>query len=576
MTRPTWPVLSLPDPLPPANAAGQLARSTARWQGLFVASAIAGLLIMGLIHAGNVLALEPERSDRTAAASPGDNAQAGPGAGLSEQDRIRGKQDRRVEVPAPVVNFSGLEGDRATASVMSLADDAPEPADVEGAIDASPNGLSPGEQAALPDPGTPIGNMQDETSDPPAPELNFRGLDGDRLAAAEQGLDAAILAALRHHPLLQGKLAERQALAYAVQSAKAKRYPSLSAQISSRKDSEEQASVGVQQPLWTFGRLRSQIDFAKAAYSSEQWGALAVQRELVESVAAAYARVQGAHAQLDEHESNVREHRRLFELQARRQRGRLATDADRILAQARLLEAQARWRRAAGELREAESELLSLTRTVIDSSPVVDAGMTSLPRLDELLQFALHDSAQVLYMGAKVQEARQNVRVSSTASMPSLSLNAEHSAGQGYIEREDARVGVSLSMNFEGLGLVRRANVKQSELLVEAAMEAQQATAFEQAREMEDLFLKRDTAGAVGDLLAESVALLELSFASDLRQFEAGRKSWIEVMNMQRDLMGQRLELAQARNEVLIYSLRIAARMGRFDGLAEQTVELND
>ena len=55
------------------------------------------------------------------------------------------------------------------------------------------------------------------------------------------------------------------------------------------------------------------------------------------------------------------------------------------------------------------------------------------------------------------------------------------------------------------------------------------------------------------------------TLASFMRQYQSGRKSWMEVLNTQRELTQQRLQLSQIQNNWLILSLRVATMIGNLD-----------
>ena len=63
----------------------------------------------------------------------------------------------------------------------------------------------------------------------------------------------------------------------------------------------------------------------------------------------------------------------------------------------------------------------------------------------------------------------------------------------------------------------------------------------------------------------QSVAEIEETLQSFLRQYDAGRKSWMDVLNIQREVSDTRLQLEQARAAWLEMSLRIAAITGQLD-----------
>ena len=72
-----------------------------------------------------------------------------------------------------------------------------------------------------------------------------------------------------------------------------------------------------------------------------------------------------------------------------------------------------------------------------------------------------------------------------------------------------------------------------------------------------------------GDSLTE----LEAVLGSYQRQYAAGTKSWLDVLNIQRELSEQQLQLVQAQSDWVIYSLQLAALTGGLDALVSLNTE---
>ncbi|MDQ6992374.1 MAG: hypothetical protein Q9M31_02795 [Mariprofundus sp.] len=54
-----------------------------------------------------------------------------------------------------------------------------------------------------------------------------------------------------------------------------------------------------------------------------------------------------------------------------------------------------------------------------------------------------------------------------------------------------------------------------------------------------------------------------------MRQYKAGHKAWLEVLNIQREMSSQRLQLVQTKDDWLLTSLRLMVLTGRFDHTQE-------
>ena len=74
-------------------------------------------------------------------------------------------------------------------------------------------------------------------------------------------------------------------------------------------------------------------------------------------------------------------------------------------------------------------------------------------------------------------------------------------------------------------------------------------------------------AGLVAAQLESTQAVTDL-LASYQRQYAAGTKAWMDVLNIQRELTEQRLQWAQASNDWLIHSLRLSAMTAGLDAAA--------
>jgi adhesin transport system outer membrane protein len=179
------------------------------------------------------------------------------------------------------------------------------------------------------------------------------------------GLSAVLQAVMANHPAVKGKQAELDAQHFAIGSAKAGRYPSLSGEANNLDDNVDQFTLRVQQPLWAFGKIDRAIQQEQARFAAEEWGLLQVQRQLTEESASAYARLDGIRQRGQVSRININEHEELYQRTERRQKGQLTSEADLRFAHSRLIQAQAKHERISGELQVALVDLLALTQVPI-------------------------------------------------------------------------------------------------------------------------------------------------------------------------------------------------------------------
>lgn len=392
--------------------------------------------------------------------------------------------------------------------------------------------------------------------------------------AEKSGLEAALTAALTRHPALAGKAAAVQAKDFTGDAARAQRYPSLSAQAQQisqqgdrdRSPSNNPASLRARQALWAFGRIDSAIAYSDADAVAERADYLRVQRQLIDSTVASYAKVHGLYQRQRALLDNIAAHQAFHEQIQRRERGQLASGADVRLAASRLIQARAQKEHTDGDLEIAQAELLALTQIPVTAEAPVAGGYTVPPTAGELETIALAQSADVLYKGQLIARAQAAVDQAQTAAMPTLYLQADKYYNQP-LYRNDSQLSLVLEGNLEGMGWGAFSRTQAARAQLSATQDDLRTTQVDIRRTVKSLDagrrMQRDLIAAQADSVRELTALLE----SYKRQYVAGTKSWLDVLNLLRELSEQRLQQVQAESDWLSYALRLKALVGGFDAL---------
>jgi len=390
------------------------------------------------------------------------------------------------------------------------------------------------------------------------------------LAVEDAGLAAALQATLSQHPAVRGKEAEVQAKGFAGDSARAQRLPSISGQAGQQQnDSQPTSFVRARQPLWAFGRIDSNIAYADADKVLEEADLLRVKRQLLEQAAVAYAKVQGAQERLLIARENVQSLDALHQRVQRRADGMLAAEVDVNLSQARLIQARAYQSRFASEVVVANEELLSLTQTPVTVDASVPQVANQLPEDAELLAKAQEQNADALIKTQQIALAEAGVEREKTSNMPTLYLQNEYYISQPeFFNGDRNQIGLVLEANVEGLGFAALGRSRAAESRLQAANDDLQSTRNDISRTVKSLISNRQLQAQLIEDQGLSVKALAGILASYKRQYEAGQKAWLDVLNMQREYSDQLQQQAQAQNEWLTYSLKLAAMTGTLDPLA--------
>lgn len=396
-------------------------------------------------------------------------------------------------------------------------------------------------------------------------------------AARADGLRDALLATLRNHPAVAGQEAEVKARRYAADSVRSQRYPTLTAQAQqyaegdrselSGEDVSQPAILRVRQPIWAFGRIDNSIAVANAEVSTERADLMRVRRQLLEDTAVAYVAVRGSHQRIDIARQNVTQLEDLFAQIQSRVSGQLASSADARLAAARLAQGRALLEHATSEWEGSQEDLIGLTQVAISADEPVPSELLA-PDQSNLVERAMDQSAEIRVKQQQLERAEAEVDRARTASMPTIYLQADKFYDQPGL-RDDAQASVVFEASLDGLGFAARGRTGEAVASRVAATQDLAAAKVDLGREIKRLERNRRLQIDLIELQTASLQDLESLLASYLRQYESGTKSWLDLLNVQRELFEQRRELLQAQTDWQIYALKLLARIGGLDTLGD-------
>jgi outer membrane protein, adhesin transport system len=390
------------------------------------------------------------------------------------------------------------------------------------------------------------------------------------------GLEAAIDATLKNHPALYGKQAGIIASQEAAAAARTARYPALQVQIGVDRDEQRVGQLQLSQPLWAFGKIDRAIEAADRGIATEQADLHQLERSLIERTVTAWLNLYALQQQRQLRDDHIAAHEALFEQIESRQRGRLASEADVTLARSRLIQARALRDNLSGEITLAGNELFALTRIAITPTAAIDPQMLALPDNAELITSLINQSPLIAWKERQLREAEQAIATSEVAALPILSLMALQNVGEGQnINSDETQIFLMLQGNLDGMGLTSYRKLKQARARYLASEQDVTATRQELDRKIEALIATRELQQTLGAAYRESVSAIAATLDSYQRQYQAGRKAWLEVLNMQRELNDEQLKQLQAENEWRKATVTLVAMTGRFDRRQSQPSRKN-
>ena len=387
--------------------------------------------------------------------------------------------------------------------------------------------------------------------------------------AMDDGLEFALRSAAHANPQVLSKQAEIRALESQLGESSSARYPTFTLESRSYNEATGRGLLRTQQPVWAFGRIDAAIELAQQKGGQGRAELLEIRRRLLEETASTYVNLHGARKRLQVADVNYLELQNLVRLIERRQEGGLASDADARLAASRLSQANLQRQQLRTQIDKLSEDLKALTLQRLKAEPAVPDGFLSLPAASAVVD-ALEDAhASLLVKQMRLETVRREAQARKTELMPTISVRVDRDVSPALNSTlSPTRYGVIFESRLEGGGLAGYYRVEGNQARIAAASEDLELSKVEVRQKMARLLADRDLQQQALQIQETVSASMEKTFESFVRQYDAGRKSWLDVLNTQRELSDARQQLQSARTDLQETLVRMAAQLGRLDEVA--------
>ncbi len=403
--------------------------------------------------------------------------------------------------------------------------------------------------------------------------------------AQAETLADAIALAYQTNPTLQGQRASQRALDESVVQARTGLRPSLSLSAdASWRDTEvtdsnagtltsrsSGAGLSVSQPLYTGGRVSSDISAARADVLTGREGLRGVEAQVLQTVITAYVDVRRDQERLRIATDNVAVlQRQLDEARARFEVGEI-TRTDVAQAEARFAGARASFSSAQAQLAISRASYAA----VVGQNPGDLAAEPSLKGLlpttvDEAFIAAEDANPQVL--AAEYGERASAARLAAARAERRPTVSASGSVGYdspgfgGQFENYGQSVAGSVTVRvplFTG-GLINsgiRAATERNRSDQMAIEEARRAALRTVSQAWNSLV------GARANLVAneEQVRATRIAFEGVRQEAQVGLRTTLDVLNAEQELRNAELALVNARRDEYVASASLLAAMGKLE-----------
>lgn len=373
--------------------------------------------------------------------------------------------------------------------------------------------------------------------------------------------------ALLTHPAILGKRSSSEAALADVEGAKWQRFPTPGVTMSRDGQGNPNSLVTLQQPLWAGGRIDSGIDAAQHRYTASEKAISESQQVVLGQIINAYAEALRWQGKKAIGERTVAQQQQLLEMINRRVNADASPAVDMQLAQSRLYQANNDLSAATQSLTNALTQLSQLAGRQVSEVLPVDLEKVVVPNsLDAALEQAREQSPVLARLAFEEVAAGSDIDVQRAALWPKISMRYEHQQANLPFSVGYQRVMVVADSQI-GAGLSAEAGIGAANGRHEAAIQARESAIRDLQQQVSIDWYNLTTSRLQYGNAAKASSNSREVFNSYTRQYTAGRKSWLDVMNAVREASQYELLVLDANAQMLGSALRLSLWTGKLNPL---------
>lgn len=389
------------------------------------------------------------------------------------------------------------------------------------------------------------------------------------LTGTAQSLQESVLTALAHYPSITSSQFKTESAKADITRARGAHWPQLSwSGTYNDYRNNTLPDRWIQTPvlslnLWSGGRIQSDVERAQALTQAAQQQELLTRDDVAQLSSEAYLLWAHQKNMVSLAEQNLIAHEKIlndFQLISRVDPGRRI---DLEQAQVRYDNARLTLVRSDTDMRVAAQRL---SRMLMAPAPTEPTGLDRLPRIAytslEQAEVELNEQQPAIArLLAQIDAAEAGIRYAQSQSAPTVNLSHSKSAVPGFIQGEyvtQVQLNVPLIDGGTARGAVGTAQANLQALQADLA-ETRLLLTEQLAASWNSWELSRQRAD-MGQAQTRTAHNLVIGYE---RQFRAGRRSLLELLNIQSDLYTYQTNAATALHESRLSQVRILAGLGQ-------------
>ena len=287
------------------------------------------------------------------------------------------------------------------------------------------------------------------------------------------------------------------------------------------------------QPLWTGGRITANINAAEARAEAARHGVLETRKSIIERAINAYAEAMRLQSRIDIADAAIDDFEQLTAMIDRRVDSGISPKADAINGRARLQQANSERLQLHLQRQNIRTELeLLIGQRFADLSIPQDFPRARIS-LEDAVNLALESAPELARLNAEERVAEETIAATRSSLSPSLSLRYQRIFGGGSLYPNDQ---LFLGVTYQpGSGLSSLSAISEAEARRTGTTYARESARLELMNRVRNLWQQANSSHRELMVLGELAASTQEVYASCLRQFPVGRRTWLEVLLARRD-----------------------------------------
>ena len=350
------------------------------------------------------------------------------------------------------------------------------------------------------------------------------------------------------HPDIQEQKARVDAAEAEIEGSRSGRLPTISVGGSYSSETSESGTARFTVPIYTFGRITNEIEISGERYRLAQLGLLVKQNKVVQEASELYIKYLSETRRLAVFRENHTELNLLLERIKRRRISGYDSDADENSAKSRVLQSGAKVMRQEVLLKSMLGELAVIYGKEISDVVPLPKEFFGVPKSTDLNALILNQNLGLLEAEQRVVIAEREIRLARLNNRPNIEAFASDDLKSSV--SSNTSVGINIQYDWKNLGRSVASKIGSAEALLRAA---QSAYAGVKQDVRVQLIKARTNIESLSKQISEQdsiVRSLTETKASFSRQYEAGRKSLMELLNIHN-------ELAEAKSQKILLETQL-------------------